>query len=177
VVLSAGPPPVRVPRAVGQSSASAESLLATAGLRYGVTLVPAPGSAPGTVVKQSPEPAATIPRGSTVALSVSEAPSWRPLTTFSGVDNGQSVPFRILGSKWRVTYSMSYQGSCLLLVVCFGPSAEARNLHSNSTFGGFELGEGESLTHTFSSGSGLYSLHISGGRDSARWSMTVEDYY
>ena len=128
-------------------------------------------------MKQSPGPAATIPRGSTVALSVSEAPRWRPLTTFSGVDNGQSVPFRILGSKWRVTYSMSYQGTCLLLVVCFGPSAEARNLQTNSTFGSFELGEGESQTHTFSSGAGLYSLLISGGRDSARWSMTVEDYY
>jgi len=177
VVLSAGPPPVRVPGVVGQSSASAESLLANAGLRYGVTLVPAPGSEPGAVIKQSPGPAATIPHGSTVALSVSEAPRWRPLTTFSGVDNGQSVPFRILGSRWRVTYSMSYQGTCLLLVVCFGPSAEARNLQSSSTFGGFELGEGESLTHTFSSGSGLYSLRVSGGRDSARWSMTVEDYY
>jgi serine/threonine-protein kinase len=177
VVLSAGPPPVRVPGLVGQSSASAESLLANVGLRYGVTLVPAPGSVPGAVTKQSPGPAATIPRGSTVALSVSEAPRWRPLTTFSGVDSGQSVPFRILGSKWRVFYSMSYQGTCLLLVVCFGPSAEARNLRSNSTFGGFELGEGESLTHTFSSGSGLYRLLISGGRDSARWSMTVEDYY
>ncbi len=177
VVLSAGPPPVRVPGVVGQSSASAESVLANAGLRYGVTLVPAPGSAAGAVLKQSPGPAATIPRGSTVALSVSEAPRWRPLTTFSGVDNGQSVPFRILGSKWRVSYSMSYQGTCLLLVVCFGPSAEARNLQTNSTFGSFELGEGESQTHTFSGGAGLYSLLISGGRDSARWSMTVEDYY
>jgi eukaryotic-like serine/threonine-protein kinase len=177
VVLSAGPPPVRVPGVVGQSSASAESLIANAGLRYGVTLVPAPGSAPGAVVKQAPAPAASIPRGSTVALSVAEAPRWRPLTTFSGVDNGQSVPFRILGSKWRVSYSMSYQGTCLLLVVCFGPSAEARNLQSNSSFGGFELNEGESQAHTFSSGSGLYSLQVSGGRDSARWSMTVEDFY
>ena len=37
--------------------------------------------------------------------------------------------------------------------------------------------EGESQTHTFSSGAGLYRLVVSGGRDSARWSMTVEDYY
>ncbi len=177
VVLSAGPPPVTVPRVVGQSSASAETLLANAGLRYGVTLVPAPGSEPGAVIDQSPGAAATVARGSTVSLSVSEAPRWRPLTTFSGVDNGQSVPFRILGRSWRVTYGMSYQGTCLLVVVCFGPSAEARNLQSNSTFGSFELGEGESQTHTFSSGPGLYSLLISGGRDSARWSMTVEDYY
>ncbi len=177
VVLSAGPPPVTVPGVVGQPSASAESLLANAGLRYGVTLVAAPGSAPGAVMRQSPGATATVVRGATVVLSVAEAPRWRPLTSFSGVDNGKSVAFRILGSKWRVTYSMAYQGTCLLLVVCFGPSAEARNLQTNSTFGGFELGEGESETHTFSSGSGLYSLLISAGRDSARWSMTVEDYY
>ena len=72
---------------------------------------------------------------------------------------------------------MSYQGTCLLLVVCGGPSAEARNLQTGSSAGSFELGEGESQTHTFNSGPGLYRLEVSGGRDSARWSMTVEDYY
>jgi eukaryotic-like serine/threonine-protein kinase len=177
VVLSAGPPPVRVPGVVGQSSASAESRLADAGLRYGVTLVPGPGSTAGVVRLQSPAPAATVPSGSTVALSVVEAPRWRALTTFSGVDDGQSVPFRILGKRWRVSYSMAYQGTCTLLVVCFGPSAQAENLQSDSSFGGFELGEGSSQTHTFASGPGLYRLLISGGQDSARWSMTVEDYY
>ena len=119
----------------------------------------------------------TVPHGSTVALSVAEAPQWRPSTALSGVDDGRSVPFHILGSQWRVTYSMAYQRTCLLLLVCLGPSAEARDLRTNSTFGGFELGEGSSQTHIFHSGPGLYSLDISGGRDSARWSMNVEDYY
>jgi hypothetical protein len=177
VVLSSGPPPVSVPGVVGRSSASAASLIANAGLRYSVAHVAAPGSSPGVVTKQSPGASATIPSGSTVALSVAEAPRWRALTAFSGVDDGKSVPFRILGSNWRVTYSMAYEGTCLLVVVCFGPSAEARNAQSNSTFGGFELAEGEGRTHTFSSGPGLYSLTVSGGRDSARWSMVVEDHY
>ena len=177
VVLSSGPPPVSVPAVVGRHSASAESAIADAGLRYSVALVAAPGSAAGIVTKQSPAAPATIPHGSTVALSVAEAPRWRALTTFSGVDDGKSVPFRILGSEWRVSYSMSYDGTCLLLVVCFGPSAEARNVQTGSTFGGFELGEGESETHTFNGGPGVYSLVVSGGRDSARWSMTVEDHY
>jgi len=177
VVLSSGPPPVSVPGVVGQSSASAESAIANAGLRYSVAFVAAPGSSPGIVTKQSPEPSATIPSGSTVALSIAEAPRWRELTTFTGVDDGKSVPFRILGSEWRVTYSMAYEGTCLLLVVCFGPSAEAHNVQSGSTFGGFELSEGEGKRHTFSSGPGLYSLSVSGGRDSARWSMMVEDHY
>jgi hypothetical protein len=177
VVLSAGPPPVAVPDIVGQPSRSAERVLASTGLRYDVTLVAAPGSAANTVTGQSPRPSATVPRGSTVALSVAEVPQWRPSTTFSGVDDGRSPAFRILGSQWKVTYSMGYQGTCLLLLVCLGPSAEARNIQTNSNFGGFELGEGSSQTHVFHGGPGLYRLEISAGRDSARWSMTVEDYY
>ncbi|HWW90839.1 MAG TPA: hypothetical protein VNY35_08685, partial [Solirubrobacteraceae bacterium] len=106
-----------------------------------------------------------------------EAPRWRPLTSFSGVDDGRSVPFRIRGNRWRVAYSMSYEGTCLLLFVCSGPSAQVRNLQDESSFGGFELGEGGHETHTLSGGPGLYELQVSGGRDSARWSMTVEDYY
>jgi eukaryotic-like serine/threonine-protein kinase len=177
VVLSSGPPPVRVPGVVGQPSSSAESLLARTGLRYAAAVVAAPGSDPGVVTNQSPAPAATAPQGSTVTLSIAEAPRWRALTSFSGVDDGRSVPFHILGSKWRVLYSMAYEGSCTLLVVCFGPSAEADNLNSGASFGSFELGEGETETHTFDSGPGLYRLLISGGHDSAQWSMTVEDYY
>jgi PASTA domain-containing protein len=177
VVLSAGPPPVKVPDVVGRPSAPAESALADAGLRYGVTLVGAPGYATGTVLRQSPAPFSTVPHGSTVALSIVEAPRWRPLTTFSGVDDGQSVPFRVRGTQWRVTYGMSYEGTCLLLLVCMGPSARAQDTRSGSTFGGFELGEGASETHVFHSGPGVYRVQVSGGQDSARWSMTVQDYY
>jgi hypothetical protein len=177
VLLSAGPPPVSVPGVVGQPSVSAESKLAAAGLRYGVTFVPARGSTANGVVGQSPGPTATVPRGSTVALSVAEAPRWRPLTTFSGVDDGSSVAFRIQGSRWRVRYSMSYRESCLLVVVCLGPSAKAQNLESGASAGGFDLGEGPAQTHTFDSGPGLFRFSIAGGQDSARWSMTVDDYY
>jgi serine/threonine-protein kinase len=177
VILSAGPPPVSVPGVVGQAAAVAQSVLARVGLRYATTFVAVPGSTPDVVVRQSPALAATVPRDSTVSLSVAEAPRWRPLTTFSGVDDGRSVQFRILGKQWKVTYSMAYEGTCLLLVACFGPSADARNVLTDSTFGGFELGEGNSQTHTFNSGPGRYRMEISGGHDSARWSMTVEDYY
>jgi hypothetical protein len=151
-------------------------MLANGGLRYVVTLVPAPGSEAGVVMQQSPAPHATVPSGSTVALNVAETPHWRALTSFSGVDDGQSVPFRILGRQWRVTYNMAYQGTCLLVLYCFGPSAEAQDLQTGSGFGGFELAEGSS-THTFHGRPGLYRLVVSGGHDSARWSMTVDDYY
>jgi eukaryotic-like serine/threonine-protein kinase len=177
VVLSAGPPPVRVPPVAGQTAVSAESRLAGRGLRYDVTFVVAPGSVANDVVGQSPGPTSTVPRGSTVALSVAEAPRWRPLTTFSGTDDGSSVPFRIRGGQWRVSYSMSYRESCLLVVVCLGPSATAHNVQTGAGAGGFDLGEGSTQTHIFDSGPGLFRLAIAGGQDSARWSMTVEDYY
>jgi serine/threonine-protein kinase len=176
VVVSKGPPPVRVPAVVGESSGSAESVLGSAGLSFNVALVPAPGREPAVVVRQTPGPGAIVPNGSVVALSVSEAPRWRELTTFSGVDDGRSVPFRVLGKQWRVTYTMAYQETCLLVVFCFGPGGQADDLQTGSNAGSFELAEGSS-SHTFHSGPGLYRLDISGGRDSAHWSMTVDDYY
>jgi hypothetical protein len=117
-----------------------------------------------------------VASGANVHVVLSSGPQWRALTTFTGVNDGESVPFRILGAKWRVVYHMAYQGSCTLLVVCFGPSAEVENLTTGASFDSFELGEGETETHTFDSGPGLYRLEISGGHDSARWSMTIEDY-
>ena len=109
--------------------------------------------------------------------AVSEVPRWRSLTTFSGVDDGRSVVFSVLGRRWRVTYSMAFQGTCLLLFVCGGPSVKAQDVNTGSAIGSFGLEEGDSSTHVFNGGPGLYRLLISGGRDSARWSMTVQDYY
>jgi eukaryotic-like serine/threonine-protein kinase len=174
---SVGRTTVRVPGLVGQSSASAERELARSGLHYGVKLVAVPGAQPAVVTQQIPGAAATVARGSTIALSVAEAPRWRVLTSFSGVDSGHSVPFRILGGRWRVSYSMDYEGTCTLLVVCFGPSAQVEDLETGSSFGSFELGEGPSETHIYGSGPGLYRLDVSAGHDAARWSMTVADYY
>jgi hypothetical protein len=168
---------VRVPGLVGQSSASAERELTRSGLRYGVRHVAVPGAQPAVVTQQIPGAAATVARGSTIALSVAEPPRWRVLTSFSGVNSGHSVPFRILGSRWRVSYSMDYEGTCTLLVVCFGPSAQVEDLETGSSFGSFELGEGPSETHIYGSGPGLYRLDVSAGHDTARWSMAVADYY
>jgi hypothetical protein len=177
VVLSSGPPPVTVPAVVGSSAGAAEAALTSAGLRYATSTVAAPGTAAGTVVRQAPSAQQSAPRGSTVALSLAETPRWRALTSFTGIDDGSSVPFRILGSRWRVSYEMNFRGTCLLLVVCGGPNAEAHNLTTGSSAGSFGLEEGEGQTHTFTSGPGLYRLTVSGGRDSASWSMTVQDYY
>ena len=146
VVLSAGPPPVAVPGVIGSSTGAAASEIADAGLRYFTTAVAAPGKAPGVVVRQSPAASATVPRGSTIALSVAEAPRWRTLATFAGVDGGGSEPFHVLGTRWRVRYSMSFRGTCLLLLFCEGPSAQARSVSGGAGgagLGSFELEEGE----------------------------------
>jgi hypothetical protein len=177
VVLSAGPPPVTVPGVVGLPSGAAESLLASDGLRYAPTLVPAAGSTANAVLRQAPPPAASVPRGSTVAISVAEPPRWRAVTSFSDAGGGSSVPVSIRGSRWRVVYDMSYPGTCLLIVTCLGPSAEAKDLNTGAGFGGFELSEGSGKTHTFERGPGLYRVQVSGGTDAAEWSMTIEDYY
>ncbi|HXB15179.1 MAG TPA: protein kinase [Solirubrobacteraceae bacterium] len=184
VVLSSGPPPVRVPAVTGQAAGAAESVLAGAGLRWSVEYLAAPSSRPGVVTRQLPAAPASAPRGSTVALSVAESPRWRTLTSFSGVDDGHSVPFRIMGRRWRVSYEMSFRGTCVFLVFCEGPSANARELEAGGgepseggSAGSFELSEGEGKTHVYDTGPGLYELVVSGGRDSADWRMSVQDYY
>jgi hypothetical protein len=167
---------VKVPSVVGRSSMQARSALGQAHLRYRTSFVRALGATPGSVTGQSPRAGASVRRGATIGLSVAEQPRWRTLTTFSNDGSGHSVPFRIEGRRWRVRYSMSYDGSCTLLVVCFGPSAHVSNLATGASLEGFDLSSGSSHGHTFESGAGLYGVSVSGGSDSARWRMTVQDY-
>jgi hypothetical protein len=92
-------------------------------------------------------------------------------------DGRASVPFTIRGSRWRIVYSMSYQGMCTFIVFCSGPSAQVADLRRSTTSGSFDLGEGDGQTRTFDSGPGLYQVKVSPGSDSASWSVQVQDYY
>jgi serine/threonine-protein kinase len=168
---------VRVPNVVGQPSASARRALADAGLREHSRLVAAPGAKPGSVTRQSPRSGLSSHHGATITLSVAEQPRWRTLTSFSGTAGGHSVPFQIEGARWRVRYSMSYEGTCTLLLLCFGPSAHVSNLRTGASLEGFDLSEGPSHGHTYDGSPGLYGLAVSSGQDAAHWSMTVQDYY
>jgi hypothetical protein len=153
VVLSLGPPPVEVPRLVGQSSSAARSVLASPGAgRY-------------------------LRPHATVSLSAAEAPQWRALTSVSGTGAGQSVAFRIRGIRWRVVYRMSFVGTCEFILFCDGPSADMVRVGGGGPVDRFGMSDGGEQTEVVRSGAGIYQARVTPGSDTTRWSMTVEDYY
>jgi eukaryotic-like serine/threonine-protein kinase len=177
VTLSGGPAPVMVPRLSGETAGNAESVLQSLGLRAATIPVPAPGKTAGTVIAQDPANGSSLTPGSTVKLSVAQAPRWRALTSFGGEDAGRSVPFKIRGTEWRVVYSMSYKGTCQLIFICSGPSAHIANLSGGPDPHGFDLNDGDHQMWTFDSGAGTYQVTITPGSDSAHWSAQIQDWY
>jgi hypothetical protein len=174
VVMSAGPPPVEVPRLVGISAGNAKTVLGGLKLGATVTEVPAPGVRTGNVTGQDPKAGAHVPTGSKIGLSVAEPPQLRALTSFSGE---KSVPFKIRGSRWEIVYGMSYQGTCTFVFFCSGPTATVTDLASGKQVDQFDLNEGDDQTRIVHSGPGTYQISISSGSDSAGWAFKVDDYY
>jgi serine/threonine-protein kinase len=175
VVLSKGPPPVPVPKLIGLQSGDAVAELHKANLSARVTTVAAPGVTPGQVTAQSTPAGHHLFVHSTVTLSVAETPSWRDVTSFSGDGGGQSIPFDIHGSQWRVVYQMSYDGTCQFVLFCDGPSAQVIGTGaSNKSFG---LNDGDGQTQVFKTSPGRYQIAIKPGLDSAHWSITVQDWF
>ncbi len=176
VTLSDGPPPVPVPSLVNQSVTAARTVLSSVGLLANVDTVPAPGITPGIVVRQDPASGYLRWHG-TVTLSVAETPSWRLLTSLSGSDGGHTVPFSIIGKRFRMVYTMSYNGLCTLIFFCDGPTARVVNLRTGASVAQFGLQDGGTQTQLIESGAGLYQVTITPGSDSASWSLRVDDYY
>jgi eukaryotic-like serine/threonine-protein kinase len=177
VMISKGPRPVEVPRLTGQNSATATSTLHKDGLNAGVTTVPAPGTTPGIVVRQSPTAGHSVKPHTTIALYVAETPSWHALTSFSAnTGGGHSVPFKIEGSEWRLVYSLSYNGTCDFVFFCEGPNAQVLGLGADSTNQSFGLSSASNKTKVFKTGPGLYQIDVNPGLDDARWSIEVQDW-
>jgi serine/threonine-protein kinase len=177
VAISKGPRPVAVPPLTGKSSTTASTTLHKAGLNADVTTVPAPGTTPGLVVRQDPTAGHHLKPHDTVALFVAEVPSWHAVTSFSANSGGgQSVPFRIYGSQWRVVYSLAYNGTCDFVLFCNGPSAQLLGLGGNTTNDSFGLGKGSGKTKVFQTGPGVYQIDINPGWDDASWSIEVQDW-
>jgi serine/threonine-protein kinase len=174
VVLSAGPPPVEVPKLVGISASSAQTVLGGLKLKADVTEVPAAGAVTGTVVTQSTHPGGKVPEGSTIRLSVAEPPQLRSLTSFGG---DSSVPFQIRGGRWEIFYSMGYQGTCTFIFICEGPTATVTNVRTGEKVDEFDLNEGSNEARIVHAGPGVYKISVSPGDDDARWAFKIDDYY
>jgi eukaryotic-like serine/threonine-protein kinase len=177
VVFSKGPPPVAVPKLVGESSGAAVQALHRLDLMARVATVAAPGMTPGIVTAQSTPVGHRLAVHSTVTLSVAETPSWKTITSFSGSATGTSVPFNVRGLQWRIVYQMSYDGTCNFVFFCNGPSAHVTGVGTNSTDQSFDLNEGASQTRVFNTGPGQYQVAIKPGWDTAHWSITVQDWF
>jgi hypothetical protein len=177
IVLSEGPPPVKVPRLIDETSTSARAILESLGLSLRISWVPAPGVQPGVVTGQTPAPGDDVAAHGSVALSVAETPSWRPGMSLAGKDGGGSAAFRIRGDQWRIVYSMSYVGTCTLLFFCDGPTAHVININTGATTDRFDLNDGDNQTYLVRSGPGTYRITITPGSDTAAWSLSAQDYY
>jgi hypothetical protein len=174
VVLSRGPAPVPVPTVFHQNVSDAQESLRSLGLNPTVNYVPAPGVIPGTVTGQSIAGGKSVAKGTSVALSVAETPQWRPVETFS---SGRSGAFHIKGDRWRLVYSMGFQGTCTWIIFCSGPTARVVNVTTGQTVRGFGLQNGSNQTQSFASGAGTYEVQVTPGGDDAGWSVQVQDYY
>ncbi len=176
LVVSAGPPPVPLPRLTGNTAAAATASLTHLGLNATTTQVSAPGVTPGTVTWQYPASGRPVPAHSTVRLSVAEVPRWRTATTFTGTSAEHSASFHIHGDQWRVVYRMSYVGTCTFIFFCDGPTAHVTEL-STGTSSDFDLSNGNNETRTFSTGPGTYRIDVTPGSDTAQWSILIQDRY
>ncbi|HEY6398741.1 MAG TPA: protein kinase, partial [Solirubrobacteraceae bacterium] len=149
VVLSAGPPPVPLPKLRSETLADARTTLQSLGFHVSIAQVPAPGVAPQTVTGQVPQPGTRLVPGATVSLRVAEYPRWQPVASLQGDTGSRSGQFRIQGYRWRLRYSMQYSGTCTWVVFCSGPSATVAG-GAGSSGTGFDLSTGSDQTQTFS---------------------------
>jgi hypothetical protein len=173
LTISRGPAPVPVLNVVGASVADADRLLHRSGLRTTVRDVAHPGTAPGTVVGQTPA-GGHRPRGSLVTLKVAEVPQWRTVRTFDGRSSGA---IKIIGRQWRVVYRMAFNGTCTWILFCSGPSARVTDAATGRYVAGFGLQDGAGQVQSLDTGAGSYEIQVAPGSDDAGWSLQVQDLY
>ncbi|HZE04471.1 MAG TPA: hypothetical protein VE127_04555, partial [Solirubrobacteraceae bacterium] len=85
--------------------------------------------------------------------------------------------FRIVGQRWRISYSMGFQGTCTWILFCDGPTAHVINTATGQAVSAFGLNDGSGQTETFSTGPGTYEIRVTPGGDTAKWSVHVEDWF
>jgi eukaryotic-like serine/threonine-protein kinase len=92
VFVSSGPAQVHVPDVTGQSQASAQAALTTAGLAVGaVTKQTTAEQSPGTVLAQSPAGGSSLSPGGKVSLTVAQAPKETAVPSVLGQNEAQAA--------------------------------------------------------------------------------------
>jgi serine/threonine-protein kinase len=91
VIVSKGPPPVKVPSLQGQTIQAATSALQAAGLTPSVSERFSDTVARDMVISQVPAPSKQIPQGSAVSLIVSKGPDRFKLPTLKGLSKADAL--------------------------------------------------------------------------------------
>lgn len=74
LIISKGPKPVPVPAIIGKSTAAATAALKAVGLELAESDSAYDNSAKGTVIKSSPAPGTSVPKGTVINVTVSKGP-------------------------------------------------------------------------------------------------------
>lgn len=91
LVVSKGPPPVRVPDVTGQTTADAQATLEALGFHVEVTQDFSTDVPRGHVISTDPPPGSKPPKGSTVMLFVSKGPKTFPMPNVVGMQREAAV--------------------------------------------------------------------------------------
>jgi eukaryotic-like serine/threonine-protein kinase len=171
VNVSTGPPPVSVPDVSGDSSAYAARQLSVAGLTSSTTSTSSSKPA-GTVLSQSPDAGDEVAPGTSVQLTVAAPKAWHTVDTFTADGESSSDIFRIRGSRWRLTYTLTFSHCDFS---CYPPSIYIHN-KAGTDFRNFSLKDG---THTTSvpMPPGHYYVEVTSvSQDDFTVDVKVEDY-
>jgi eukaryotic-like serine/threonine-protein kinase len=128
VLVSSGPPQVRVPDVTGESQTSAEAALGGAGFTVGtVTQRVSGGQAPGTVLSQSPHAGASVPTGASVNLTVAQAPNEIAVPSVLGnTERGAVAALGSLGFAARIVSGTTILPAQVGIVLKQSPSPGRR---------------------------------------------------
>jgi hypothetical protein len=107
-------------------------------------------------------------------LDVAEVPTWKTVSQFSTTS---SPVFRIVGSRFRLVYSVQNEKSCTLWVFCSRTSATVTDTSSGAELDHFDLSDGDGERQVFATGPGSYQIEVDPSSGDARWSFGVQDWY
>jgi len=109
LVLSKGPAPVQIPGLVGETKDAATAALKSAGLKVKYAEDYSKTVAEGSVVSSNPKAGSTVPKGSTVTLTISKGPPLVEMPDLFRTDEQAAVKaLKDLGLKVKVTYPIGF---------------------------------------------------------------------